>query len=176
MKELDLSWCHGFTNTGLLAFATYLNAAHAQYSTNRVNHYGNGNDDVYDNYVHHSYNNSHHNYYIYPSNNDDSNNNNNNRDNINENQYDDDNNVHNNNNSNSITTTTTIVPQQKQHQQQQVPCCLEKLSIEWCSQITNEAMNMISNILSLKSIHITGCCGITEEGLICLKRNGIDIC
>ena len=141
MKELDLSWCQGFTNTGLLAFATYLNST-AQYN----HHYRN--DDSYSHY---------HNI-------------DGNDDNI-LSSY--------NNKSNSITATTTTTTATSVvviAQQQQVQCCLEKLSIEWCSQITNEAMNMISNILSLKYIHITGCCGITEEGLVCLKRNGINIC
>jgi len=115
LKELDLSWCQGFTNTGLLAFATYLNST-AQYNE----------DNILSSY---------------------------------------------NNKSYSTATSVVVLAQQ-----QQVQCCLEKLSIEWCSQITNEAMNMISNILSLKYIHITGCCGITEEGLVCLKRNGINIC
>lgn len=137
MKELDLSWCQGFTNTGLLAFATYLNST-AEYNHHHQNHYRNDN-----NYSHY-------------------NNNDGNDDNI-LSSY--------NNKSNSTATSVVVLAQQ-----QQVQCCLEKLSIEWCSQITNEAMNMISNILSLKYIHITGCCGITEEGLVCLKRNGINIC
>ena len=144
MKELDLSWCQGFTNTGLLAFATYLNST-AQYNHHQ-NHYRN--DDNYSHYYH----------------------NNDGNDNNILSSY--------NNKSNSITatTTTTTTTTVVVLAQQQVQCCLEKLSIEWCSQITNEAMNMISNILSLKSIYITGCCGITEEGLVCLKKNGINIC
>jgi len=137
LKELDLSWCQGFTNTGLLAFATYFNST-AEYNHHHQNHYRNDN-----NYSHY-------------------NNNDGNEDNI-LSSY--------NNKSDSTATSVVVLAQQ-----QQVQCCLEKLSIEWCSQITNEAMNMISNILSLKYIHITGCCGITEEGLVCLKRNGINIC
>jgi hypothetical protein len=149
LKELDLSWCQGFTNTGLLAFATYLN--NAQY--NHRNYYRNVD---YDNYI---YNDSHH------------------HNHDNHNDGNDDNILSSfNEKSNSTTTSVTSVGVEVAHQQAP-SCCLEKLGIEWCSQITsNEAMNMISNILSLKSIHITGCCGITEEGLMCFKRNGINIC
>jgi len=155
MKELDLSWCHGFSNTGLLAFATYLNAQHHHH------HYGN-NDD----YVHYSYSSSYDNYHIYHSNNYNSNNNDIYHHNDNHHHLPS---VKTNTNYITITTATAAVTHVSS-------CCLEKLSIEWCSQITDEAMNMISNIKSLKSIHITGCSGITEEGLIYLIRNSIKIC
>jgi len=143
LKELDLSWCHGFTNTGLLAYGTYL-CAH-QYK----NHHSN-NDDYHDYHIYHHFNEDDYNLIKH-----------------NTNDYHINNNDDNNNNENirKITTASTITP-----------TCLEKLSIEWCSQITDEAMNVISSIISLKSIYITGCSGITEEGLMCLKRKGIDIC
>ena len=137
LKELDLSWCHGFTNTGLLAFATYLSSDNHGFD---YHHYHlASNRDFGDSRGSSSRSNSEHDNQEY----------------------------------NSLSMSNSYMHHNDHHD---CPTCLEKLSIEWCSQITDESMIMISSITSLKSICITGCSGITEDGLSCLKRNGIIIC
>lgn len=52
---------------------------------------------------------------------------------------------------------------------------LEKLNLEWCSQITDYAMNALSMVTSLKCIKIAGCIGITEIGIKTLQKNDITV-
>jgi hypothetical protein len=52
---------------------------------------------------------------------------------------------------------------------------LYKLSLVWCPQLTNKALNALRNIPSLRALELAGCCGMTEGEISQLRQSGIMI-
>lgn len=49
---------------------------------------------------------------------------------------------------------------------------LEQLNLDWCLQLTDETIEALAKIKTLKSIHITGCLGVSAGAIDMLKSFG----
>ena len=52
---------------------------------------------------------------------------------------------------------------------------LEHLSLEWCERVTDRFLRALQTIESLRTVQLTGCSGVTAEGLSGLRKSGKEI-
>lgn len=50
--------------------------------------------------------------------------------------------------------------------------CLERLSLEWCLQVTDRTLRGLHALASLRRVQVAGCAGVTSEGVEWLRRTG----
>lgn len=48
--------------------------------------------------------------------------------------------------------------------------CLEKLSLVWCQQVTDESLDILSKITSLRCLQLSGCASITKNGITQIRE------